>query len=301
MYTKVYLILAHTKPEQVENLIRLLQDGKSLFFIHLDKKVNPIIFRNCAELESTRFIKKNVKCTWGKFSLVQATLSGFAEIDSFMKQHHADQKYHCLLLSGEDLPLKDNQKLHEYLEAHQQNSFLYHWQLPYSYWWNGGMFRFESLYILEHNRNKKIQYWLNRLLKKCGLHFLFPVNRFQKNYPGIGFFGGSQWMVISQKLLQLVLETTRKNKKFVSIFRHVLAPDELYFPMLIHHFLKEELPFIENTPTHLVLFEGNQPNPKYLDLADLKKATADNILFARKFDQAKNHEAMKWVMQNLRK
>ena len=85
----------------------------------------------------------------------------------------------------------------------------------------------------------------------------------------------------------------------MSLFQHVLAPDELYFPMLIHHFLKEEVTTIKNFPTHLVLFEDAKSNPKYLSTLDIESVASKTLLFARKFDKEKNNEAINSVMQNL--
>jgi hypothetical protein len=37
MHYKVYLILAHKKPQQLAELIDMLQDDAALFFVHIDK------------------------------------------------------------------------------------------------------------------------------------------------------------------------------------------------------------------------------------------------------------------------
>lgn len=301
MYIKVYLILAHKKPHQTEQLIRLLQDGKSLFFIHLDKKVNSRHFLNCEKLDSVQFIKKNVKCDWGKFGLVQASLNSFEEIKNFMNANYIDTDYHCIMMSGEDLPLQSNQNIHEFLKNKRGTTFLHHWELPYSGWWNGGFFRFESLYFFEYNTFKKQNYWLNKLITKLKLTHLIPINRFKKIYPNITFFGASQWMILSKEMIESLLEETKMNRKFVSLFKHVLAPDELYFPMLIHTFLKNKLDSIENCATHLVLFDGHKPNPNYLSLLDLQSNMSDNLLFARKFDENINIDSINYVLQQISK
>lgn len=300
MYIKVYLILAHKKPRQIEQLIRLLQDGKSLFFIHVDKKVNSRHFLNCEKLDSVQFIKKNVKCDWGKIGLVQASLNSFEEIQNFMSINYIDSDYHCIMISGEDLPLQSNQSIHQFLEKNIKATFLHHWKLPYKVWWNGGLFRFESLYLFEYNKYQKVNYWITIILKKLRFNFFIPINRFKNAYPEISFYGGSQWMIVSKEMLHALIEETHKNKKFVALFKYVLAPDELYFPMLIHAFLKNKLDTIQNFPTHLVLFEEYKPNPKYLSVSDLQNNMSNRFLFARKFDENINFEAMNYLVQRLK-
>ena len=100
--------------------------------------------------------------------------------------------------------------------------------------------------------------------------------------------------------MEFVIETSNKNLKFSKLFKFVLAPDELYFPTLIHYFLKKEVGLIENTPTHLILFEGNKPNPQYLSVNDLKNNSKETTLFARKFDNAINGDTIDFVKTTIK-
>lgn len=300
MYSKVYFILAHKKPEQLRTLISLLQDGKSFFFIHLDKKVDVSLFEFIQQMERCYLVKKRERSNWGGFGMVQATINGMMEIQEYMKSNHQGQNYHCILLSGEDLPLQSNEMIHDFLENKQETSFIHHWKLPYEKWWNGGLFRFESLCFFDYNKHPKAHYWLNKLIRKLKLHFLLPINRIKKQYPDLELYGGSQWMILSKKVVGLVIDTSNSNPQFSKLFKHVLAPDELYFPTLIYFFLQKEVVFIENSPTHLILFEGNKPNPKYLSVNDLKDNRKETTLFARKFDDNINGDAMDFVKTTIK-
>lgn len=295
MYSKVYFILAHKKPEQLSALISLLQDGKSFFFIHVDKSVALHLFEAITQMEHCYFIKQRERSTWGGYGLVQATLNGMKEIQEYMKNNQQNVNYHCILLSGEDLPLKSNKTIHNFLESKPEKSFIHHWKLPYEKWWNGGLFRFESLYVFDYHKRPKAHYWLNKIIRKLQLHFLFPINRIKKKYPDVALYGGSQWMILSEKLIEFLVETSNRSPKFSKLFKYVLAPDELYFPTLIHHFQKGQPFVIENTPTHLILFEGNKPNPKYLSVIDLKDNSKETMLFARKFDNAINGDTIAYI------
>lgn len=295
MYSKVYFILAHKKPEQLSALISLLQDGKSFFFIHLDKKVSNKPFESLKEIEHCHFVEKREISRWGGFGVVQATLNGMKEIKEFMESNHPYENYHCILLSGEDLPIKANEKIHNFLQSKQDNSFIHYWKLPYEKWWNGGLFRLESLYIFDYNKQPKAHYWLNKIIRKLKLHFLIPLNRIKKHYPDLALYGSSQWMIFSKKLLYALVEESKNKTHFQKCFKFVLLPDELYLITLIHNFLKKEVEFIENSPTHLILFEGNKPNPKYLSVADLKNNNKGTTLFARKFDSTINADTITYI------
>lgn len=296
MYHKVYFILAHKNPVQIKDLISLLDDGKSMFFIHIDKKVDISIFKNSIQMEHVVFIKKRESSRWGGFGIVQATLNGMMEIQAYMQNNFVESSYHCILLSGEDLPLKSNDYLHTFLETHQENSFIKYWKLPYDKWWSGGFFRFESLYIFDYNKYPKAHYWMNKIIRKLKLDFLFTINKIKKQYPDIEIYGSSQWMIFSQKLLKSIVKASI-DKQFKKHFKWVLLPDELYIITLIQYFMKNEVAAIENLPTHLIIFEGNKPNPQYLKIENIQKGTNETMLFARKFDNQINGETMTYVKQ----
>lgn len=291
MYRKVYCILAHKNPSQVQELISLLDDKKSLFFIHLDKKVDQNEYEVAIENLSCYFVKNRVSCTWGKYSLVQATLNAMKEVQSFMNVNFKNSTYHFIMLSGEDLPLKQNSFIHDFLKSKVETSFLNHWQLPYSKWWEGGLFRFENLFFFEYKKYSKLNYRINRIIKKIHLKSLLPNNRFNKHFPDFKIYGASQWMILTRDMVNFILEKNIENKKFNSIFKYVLAPDELYFATLILNFDVKKQFTVSNMKTHLVSFSGTEPSPKYLLVEDLKNDKED-LLFARKFDSNMNQDSI---------
>lgn len=295
MYSKVYFILAHKKPTQLKELIALLQDGKSFFFIHLDKNVDINLFESIQQMEGCCFIKKREQSRWGGFGIVQATLNGMMEIQDFMKTNHGAENYHCILLSGEDMPLKNNTIIHGFLENKQEISFIHHWKLPYEKWWKGGLFRFESLYVFDYNKHPKAHYWLNKTIRKMKLDFLFPINRIEKKYPDLELYGSSQWMILSKKLMKSIVDKSNENQQFKNLFKQVLLPDELYIMTLIQNFIKKESSLIQNCPTHLIIFKDVNPNPLYLSIEDIQKNNSETTLFARKFDNAINGGAIAYI------
>lgn len=296
MYIKVYCILAHKNPSQVQELISLLDDKKSLFFIHLDKKVNEKKYENAIENSSCYFVKNRVSCTWGKYSLVQATLNAMKEVQSFMNANFKNSNYHFIMLSGEDLPLKQNSFIHDFLKNKTDTSFLNHWKLPYNKWWEGGLFRFENLFLFEYKKYSKLNYRINRIIKKIHLKSLLPLNIFNKKFPDFQIYGSRQWMILSKDIIAFILEKSIDNTKFNYVFRYVLAPDELYFATLILNYDLEKKFVIENIETHLICFTGSEPSPKYLGVEDLGIRT-EKMLFARKFDSNLNGNTINRVKE----
>lgn len=299
MYSKVYFILAHKKPEQISSLISLLQDGKSYFFIHLDKNVDINLFESIRQIKHCYFIKKRERSRWGGFGILQSTLNGMVEIQSFMELNHSAENFHCILLSGEDLPIRTNDEIHHFLENKQEKSFINYWKLPYDKWWNGGFFRLESLYMFDFIKHPKAHYWLNRIIRKLNFHFVFAINRIKKKYPDVKLYGSSQWMILSKKMMDSIINKTNENKQFKQLFKYVLAPDELYIITLVQNFIKTESFLIENSPTHLVLFNGVDANPQYVSIDDIQKNKTEVTLFARKFEDTINGDAITYIKNTL--
>lgn len=227
--------------------------------------------------------------------MVQATLNSLQEIKNFMEINHPNDTYHCIMLSGEDLPIKSNSYISSFLNEKRDVSFINHWKLPYKDWWSGGFFRFESLYLFNSVKYPKMHYRMNRIIKTFKLNFLIPVNQFRKKMPNFEFYGNSQWMILSDKMIINIVNSSSKNIEFNKLFKYVLAPDELYFSSLIYHFQIDKICKIENIKTHLIIFKGNNPNPQYLTVEEVKENLTDEMLFARKFDKNKNQETIDFV------
>ncbi|RTY71266.1 MULTISPECIES: beta-1,6-N-acetylglucosaminyltransferase [unclassified Flavobacterium] len=294
MYIKVYFILAHKNPSQIQDLIALLDDNKSLFFIHLDKKVNQKEYENSTKNSSCHFVKNRVLCDWGTYSLVQATLNTMKEVQRFMIEHYTHSDYHFIMLSSEDLPLKRNEAIHEFLESNIDTSFLDYWKLPYNKWWGGGLFRLENFYFFQYKKFPKLNYWTNRVIKKMHFSFLLPLNRFKNRFPNFQIYGSSQWMILTKDLLGFILEKSNKNIKFNSIFKYVLAPDELYFATVILNYNLQDQFVVCDKKTHLVCFNGAEASPRYLKVGDLY-CVEEGLLFARKFDPENNAKTINAV------
>lgn len=301
MYYKVYLILAHKKPQQLNTLISLLNDGKSFFFIHLDKKSTINNYEYIAKIKNCFFVKLRVRCNWGDYSLVQATLNSFAEVVHIMNTQHPNANYHVIMLSGEDLPLKSNNEIHSFLSNQKSSSFIHHWKLPYKNWWGGGMFRFESFYYFNFLKYPKAHKWMNLIIKKVGMHSIIPNDKLKRNFPNLPIYGSSQWMILSKELVQEVLQFSVANHKFNAVFKYVFAPDELYFATLIYNLENKRNFLIENVQTHLALFHRFDANPKYVSVEDIQKHSTDTSLFARKFDLKVNSESMSYIINKRNK
>lgn len=116
-----YLVLAHRDPEQLQRLVCKLDDPRFDFFIHIDKKKDITPFTAITEKvknSKVTFIIDRVSCYYFDYSLVQAELN-------LLKATVGGIKYkYCVLISGQDYPLKSNDYIYNILINNYPTCFI---------------------------------------------------------------------------------------------------------------------------------------------------------------------------------
>ncbi len=286
-----YLILAHRQDETLRFLISSIDDKRNELFVHLDKKAGPIdaaVFRtqHC----HLHFVQR-MDTNWGSFSLVLAELSLLTEATRM--GHHA--YYH--LLSGQDLPIKDQGQIHQFFEKNMGKEFVsfdqkfefdyrVHYFYPIQKRLQAGMWGRKCNVALQ-----KIQQFLN-------------IRRNQK----INFFSGSQWFSISDDCARYVVGQANWIKK---VFHHGFATDEIFLQTVLmdstfsQHFY--------HSPTHdkdlkhlstkneidcLRLVNWENGKPAIFKSENLQEIINSECLFARKFDEKVDMKIIERVTRN---
>jgi len=117
-FSKNYIVLAHSNPRQLQRLIHRLNDVNTFFYIHIDLRCTISDFTKELSLPNVFFLSKRVKCRWGDISLVEATLLGMKAV---LKD---DRDGYCMLISGQDYPIKTNEKLNAFLKKNKGYDFI---------------------------------------------------------------------------------------------------------------------------------------------------------------------------------
>ncbi|MBQ2596564.1 MAG: hypothetical protein II581_01540, partial [Oscillospiraceae bacterium] len=133
-----YLILAHDRPGQLLDLFRMLDHPRNDIYVHLDRKASfrPEVFAGCCRHSGLHFIEPRISIHWGGVSIMRAEL---ALLRAAVPGHYAF--YH--LLSGQDLPIKSQDEIHAFFDAHPDREFLNLWK-PKSHTQN--RFRYFTLF-----------------------------------------------------------------------------------------------------------------------------------------------------------
>ena len=290
-----YIILAHKNPAQVERLIQRLKYPGSRFYVHIDRNVQISPYKEeLSQHEHISFLKEDQRepGTWGDIGIVKATLNA-------MKQIVEDKRSgHCLLLSGQDYPLRTNKEINEFFEKKDNTSFISTFSLPHPNWKDGGYDRIEKYKINKsHNRKHFLQLpsifdkeFCSRetagkinFLRKTGRSHKIPLVLKKRRFPTyLRPYGGGQWWALPMKKIKDILDFIDDHPDYLDYHRYTLLPDEIFFHSIIATLDGPVAPSVtyvnwdrKNTPLP-VTFEKN-------DLEELKLASCEK-LFARKFD-----------------
>lgn len=207
-----YLILAHGQWELLRTLLATLDDRRNDIYVHIDSKVRtlPILKTSHAGLT---VLKNRVDVRWGDVSVVEAEYALFEAAVAAGPYEY----YH--LLSGADLPLKNQDEIHSFFEK------------------NGGK-EFVG-YTLTEMTPEVVR-------KVCRWH-LFPGSfrrrnvlraaflRIQETFgiyrnKGIDFKKGTQWASITDSAARVFLEGYPPMRR---VFSHTFCADEIALHTLI--------------------------------------------------------------------
>lgn len=275
MKKHAYLIMAHTQPELLKILLKLLDDERNDIYLHIDKKAQDF------PVERMKGVLRHAKLTltertdvrWGSYSQINCEMVLLKEA---VKSEHS--YYH--LLSGMDLPIKTQDEIHEFFEKHEGLEFVD-----------------EDESVISEAALSRVKY-RHRMYGKAGsvqdvlgavgtkLQKLAGADR-TKRYPGVVFQKGRNWFSITHGLAKLLVE---KEDWIREVFADSLCGDELFLQTAaenssfsVHICNPVTMPDIPDT-RYIDWERGSNNNPYVFREKDFEELKNADALFARKFD-----------------
>jgi len=309
-----YIILAHKNPEQLKRLVLKLNTSWSHFYIHIDKseKLEPFqkVFE---ELQNCYFLNFNERenGTWGDIGIVKATIYAIKKIIADKREGT------CILLSGQDYPLQNNEYIQHFFLENQECSFITAYSLPHSQLDQGGLPRIKKYKINKSNKRGHFLF-LNSIFesefyrfKTLGkLNFLRKAGKWKdilqifkkRHFPKhLKPYAGSQWWALSTQTLKKIMEFIEKNPEYLEYHRYSLLPDEMFFQSIIIHINETHKNEIKKSLTYVNWERPSGPLPvtfKKEDFQELVEASKSH-LFARKFDLEQDAEILDEIDKRL--
>lgn len=216
---------------------------------------------------SVAFAKTRIKCGWGEWSLVQATLHAVeAAVDSFPRATH------FYMVSGDCMAIKSASHAKALLD-NDDCDYIESFDFFESDWIKTGMKEERLIYrhFFNERNNKTIFYnswWAQR---KLGLEREIPAD--------LQIMIGSQWWCLRRRTIEWIIDMTKTRPDVMKFFRTTWIPDETFFQTLVRHLVPE--PEIRTrTLTFLMFTDYGMPVTFYNDHYDL--LLSQDFLFARK-------------------
>ena len=269
-----YLILAHNEPELLSLLIGRLDDARNDIYIHFDRKLTllPDVKTQHAGLY---ILKDRVDVRWADVSMIEAEYKLFhAVVDSGRQYSH----HH--LISGVDLPLKNQDYIHSFFAQHQGKEFVGLHQRP-----------------MNSHADRALHYWHPFTRSFRGSGCVFAIKRILRylviqtqvllgirRNTTIPFHKGGQWVSITRELIDYLLE---QEERAFTIFSRTFGADEYFVPTLIW-----DTPFMErlfdatDESRGAMRYIGWRADGQLIDFTsqDLPALQQTEYLFARKFN-----------------
>jgi hypothetical protein len=266
-----FILLCHKDPAAIIRQAEQLTAPGECLSIHFDARAPApayaMIRDALAENPNVTFAKRRVRCGWGEWSLVQATLNAVeAAVEAFP---HAT---HFYMVSGDCMAIKSAQYAHAVLDADDVD-YIESFDFFESDWIKTGMK--EERLIYRHWFNERTQkglfyrsLWLQRRL---GLERDIPAD--------IQVMIGSQWWCLRRRTIEAILDFVRHRRDVVRFFRTTWIPDETFFQTLVPHLVPES-EIRTRTLTFLMFTDYGMPVTFYNDHFDL--LLGQDYLCARK-------------------
>ena len=272
-----YILLCHKDPAGIiEQAERLTATGDYIA-IHFDGRAKADDFERIRTAlgnnPSVVFAKRRIKCGWGEWSLIAATLLAIrAAADAF------PQATHFYMLSGDCMPIKSSEYVHQFLDRTDVD-YIESFDFFNSDWIKTGIKDERLIYrhLFNERNSKRLFYASMNLQKRLGLSRSVPKD--------IQMQIGSQWWCLRRRTIEALLGLCEKRPDALRFFRTTWIPDETFFQTLVGH-LVPEAEIRSRTLTFLLFSDYGMPVSFYDDHYDL--LISQDYLFARKISpQAK--------------
>ncbi|MGB0967537.1 MAG: beta-1,6-N-acetylglucosaminyltransferase, partial [Halocynthiibacter sp.] len=266
-----FILLCHKDPEAIIKQAERLTAAGDYMSIHFDARANPEHFRKIktalADNPGVTFAKKRIKCGWGEWSLVQATLYATEAAEKAFPR-----ATHFYMLSGDCMAIKTAGYAHEFLDD-RDCDYIESFDYFASDWIKTGMKEERLIYrhFFNERTQKKLFYTSFNLQRKLGMTRSVPND--------LQVMIGSQWWCLRRATVEAVLQYCREHPEVLKFFKTTWIPDETFFQTLVRHLVPSE-DIESRTLTFLMFSDYGMPVTFYNDHYDLM--LSQDFLFARK-------------------
>ncbi len=266
-----FILLCHKDPVAIVKQAQRLTAAGDYIAIHFDRRAKAEHFETIraalADNPNVAFARKRIKCGWGEWSLVEATLLALAAAEEAFPR-----ATHFYMLSGDCMAIKSADYAHNFLDAGDVD-YIESFDFFESDWIKTGMKgdRLHYRHFFNERKRKWLFYASVNLQRRLRLRREVP--------PDMQIMIGSQWWCLRRRTVEWILEFCAKRRDVMRFFRTTWIPDETFFQTLVPH-LVPQAEIRTRTLTFLMFTDYGMPVTFYNDHYDL--LLSQDFLFARK-------------------
>ncbi|WP_136685071.1 DUF5928 domain-containing protein [Falsirhodobacter xinxiangensis] len=266
-----YILLCHKDPAGIIAQAQRLTAAGDFIAIHFDARAPREAFEQIrsalAANPSVAFAAKRLKCGWGEWSLVAASLLAVrAAAEAFPDASH------FYMLSGDCMPIKSAEYAHRLLDSRDVD-YVESFDFFRSDWIKTGI-KAERLHYRHWFNERTHKRWFYASLdwqKRLGLSRDVPE--------GLEVQIGSQWWCLRRRTIEAIIDYCDRNPQVLRFFATTWIPDETFFQTLVRHLVPDH-EIQSRTLTFLMFSDYGMPLTFYNDHFDM--LLSQDYLFARK-------------------
>lgn len=224
MSKHAYLIIAHNEFYILERLLKLIDDERNDIYIHIDKKVKDFDFDYFKKIvkKSEIYFTPRISVNWGECTQIKCELLLLKEATKKKYSY-----YH--LLSGVDMPLKNQDDIHEFFDncgGKEFVHFCYHHEVDNHII---DRVKYHHLFVKNIRSSNGYKSFFTRRMHFVILRIqkLFKYSRIKDEK----FYYGANWFSITDELVRYVLE---KEEYILKRFKNTICADELFLQTIVH-------------------------------------------------------------------
>lgn len=270
-----YNIIAHANLYVLNKLICSIDDPRNDIFIHLDPK--SIINKEdiVVPKKSSIHIFTQISVYWGHVSLMEVELFLYEQAH----KHGPYSYYH--ILSGADLPIKDQDTIHDFFKFNEGKEFIGFSDASLD------MEKISKWHIFTKNMRVTEKQYLNRIKRKIrnvfiSIQRLCKYNRV-KNHD-LEYKFGSAWTSLTQNLIE---ELITNKPYFMKLYKGASCVDEIFKHTFVYNsnYINKVYTLDDELTGCQRLIDWKRGNPYTFRMVDLELLQKSPLLFARKFDE----------------
>ena len=274
-----YLIMAHNEPYILERLLKLIDDKRNDIYLHIDKKWHDFDFEYFKKIvnKSNLYFTDRLDVRWGTYRQIECELLLFE-----MAHNNGGYSYYHLL-SGIDMPLVNQDVIHDYFDKNNGKEFIcfdYHNKvLPDTI----DRIKYFHLFVNNMRNNNLIIKVIFKIFYKIFLIFqkIFHVNRLKK--VPLTIRKGANWVSVTEVVVDYILS---KKKMIRKVFSYSVCADEVFLQTIIYNSdLYDKLIGYKNDDNFAIkrYIDWKRGKPYTFKSEDFNDLINSGCFFARKF------------------